>query len=164
MNSSILRRKPLATLALATNFFYASTGMAESAQTNVAHGFQMAAVVDRAQGESVIAGNYQEAIETLSEQRRPGFEIATNLCVAYTMTGQFEQAQAECSAALTLSRKVATRRDAAVALSNLGVLAAINGDRDVAKISFERALELDAELATAKRNLEKLSSNGLIEA
>ncbi len=114
---------------------------------------QMAAVVDRAEGQAVVAGDYESAIQGLERKQRHGFEASTNLCVAYTKTGALAKADRACAAALELSEEAAVRRDIAVALSNLGVLKAINGDLSGARKSFTRAIELRAQVPQANDNL-----------
>ena len=61
---------------------------------------------------------------------------ATNLCVAYTLTGAFKEAAKACDRALTLARTfdpptargIALDSPSARALSNRGVLRALRGD------------------------------------
>jgi Flp pilus assembly protein TadD len=121
-----------------------------------ASGYQMAAVIDRARGNVVLAGDYGKAIEDLGGESGKRFEASTNLCVAYTMTGNLEKADSECAAALELSEKSAVRRDIAVALSNLGVVKAVRGDLGGARKDFNRALEINAGLRQASENLQLL--------
>jgi Flp pilus assembly protein TadD len=117
--------------------------------------WRMAAVVDRAQGRALLAGDYGRVIDRLSEQRTD-FETSTNLCVAYALSGDLARADTACKRALALSENAATRRDMALALTNLGVLKAAHGDLPAARSSFSRALELDGGLVPASDNLQRL--------
>ncbi|MEM1188601.1 MAG: hypothetical protein AAGI72_08750 [Pseudomonadota bacterium] len=128
------------------------------AASDSASGYQMTAVIDRARGKSVLAGDYESAIERLMGQRRKRFESSNNLCVAYAMTGDFDRADAACADALKLSEESRIRRDKAVALSNIGVLKALGGDLSGARADFSKALDLSGELSQASDNLSLLSS------
>ncbi|NNF39960.1 MAG: hypothetical protein HKN64_01190, partial [Woeseiaceae bacterium] len=108
--------------------------------------YTLTAIEDVSYGEEVVAGDYDTAIEGIlssAKVRRSGFEAQTNLCVAYTRSGDFEKADASCNAALAAlekrsrpataalldlsqSRRV-RERYLALALSNRGVLRAITG-------------------------------------
>lgn len=125
--------------------------------------FQMAAVIDHAQGRAVVAGDYDKAIAKLSDNQRY-FESSTNLCVAYAMTGDLEKADVECSSALQISRRREIRRDIAVALSNLGVLKAVSGDLDGAQDDFSQAVRVNSKLSQASENLQLLQMNRASEA
>ena len=130
----------------------------EAAEASVASGFQMSAVIDRARGNAVVAGDYQAAIEKLGARDRRHFESSTNLCVAYAMTGDLEKADVECAAAVQMSEKAEVRRDIAVALTNRGVVKAVSGDLSGARQDFDRALEIDGGLRQASDNLQLLVS------
>ncbi len=136
----------------------------ETAITQSASGYQMAAVIDRARGGAVMAGDYSEAIAKLGDSSRMGFESSTNLCVAYTMTGELDNANRACTAALALSERSNIRRDIAVALSNLGVVKAVKGDLSGARRDFTRALELKSDLRQAGENLERLRGVAVTDA
>lgn len=130
----------------------------EKMAASAASGYQMAAVIDRARGGVVLAGDYGKAIEELGAKRPKKFEASTNLCVAYTMTGDLDRADAECAEALAQSEKTDVRRDIALAWSNLGVVKAVSGDLKGARRSFRRALEISADLRQASDNLRLLQS------
>ncbi len=149
--------------AVAANLFAASALAHEVAQEPMAAGYQMAAVIDRAHGNVVISGDYGKAIEDLGNKSRRHFESSTNLCVAYTMTGNLEKADAECAAALELSEKSSVRRDIAVALSNRGVVKAVSGDLSGASEDFSRALEIHGDLRQASENLQLLRESSKLE-
>ncbi|MEM1372557.1 MAG: hypothetical protein AAGG72_10080 [Pseudomonadota bacterium] len=140
----------------AASVFVASVNADDAELESANSRYQMAAVIDRARGNAVMAGDYQKAIAKLDSRGLKCFEASTNLCVAYTMTGELEKADQACAAALMLSKKSEERRDMAVALSNLGVVKAIGGDHRGAREDFSRALELNAGLQQASENLQRL--------
>ena len=136
--------------------------------------YTMTVVVDAAQGRKVVAGKYDHAIAKLAakKSRARAYEIHTNLCVAYTKTGDIDRATVECEAAVTALRKRdkgtrssstplyvadANRSQLAVALSNLGVLEVVKGRPEAARQNFELALELDSRLAAARANIDRLA-------
>jgi tetratricopeptide (TPR) repeat protein len=141
---------------IAGNILATSAQAHEVAAESPVAGYKMAAVIDRARGNVVLAGNYAEAIEALDTNGREHFASKTNLCVAYTMTGDLEKADAECDAALKLSEGKAVRNHIAVALSNLGVVKAVSGDLNGAQQNFNRALEFNRKLSEASDNLRVL--------
>lgn len=141
---------------IAGNILSTSVQAHELAAESPASRYKMAAVIDRARGNVVLAGNYEKAIEVLDSKSGKRFASSTNLCVAYTMTGDLEKADIECDAALTLSEGSAVRRDIAVALSNHGVVKAVRGDVKGAEQDFTRALEIDHKLREASDNLQIL--------
>lgn len=126
--------------------------------------YKMAAVIDRARGNTVLAGDYERAIEALSGKSARRFASSTNLCVAYTMTGELQKADVECGAALKLSQDKALHQDMAIALSNLGVLKAVSGDTNGAQQDFTRALQLNRKLSEAGENLQILRDTHAIDA
>ena len=134
--------------------------------------YKMVVFSDQRHGVTVKKGKYEKAIEMLTakpERRRDAFETRTNLCVAYTKSGELEKATASCDAALALIREkqvhssslpaaaqLANERSLALALSNRGVLYAVHGDLENARSTFEEAMGLRARLAVPKRNLARL--------
>ena len=145
--------------------------------------YTLTAIEDVSYGEEVVAGDYDTAIESIlssAKLRRNGFEAQTNLCVAYTRSGDFEKADASCNAALAAlgkrsrpataalldpsrSRRV-RERYLALALSNRGVLRAITGKPELARNDFEQAAELKFGLDVADVNLAKLGKGGAANA
>ena len=142
--------------AIAGGLFAAPVGAHEATDISAAAAFEMAAVTRRASGNAVLAGDYGRAIEQLGGRRKKQFESSTNLCVAYTMTGDLELAGIECAAALEMSEKATVRRDIAVALTNCGVVRAVSGDLSGARHDFNRALEVSTDFLPASKNLELL--------
>jgi len=147
----------LSACLIAGNIFSVSVQAKDTAAQNSSKSrYKMAAVIDRARGNTVLAGDYERAIEALSGKSVRRFASSTNLCVAYTMTGELQKADIECGAALTLSQGNAAERDIAIAFSNLGVLKAVSGDLSGAQDDFNRALELNRKIRQASDNLQIL--------
>ena len=135
--------------------------------------YTMTVIVDTAQGHKVAAGKYDRAIARLTAKKSPvnRYSKDTNLCVAYTKTGDIDNATEACEAAVEAMRKRRVARSSfstseaatsnrvylALALSNLGVLEAVKGDAELARKRFEEALELDAGLSAPKVNLARLA-------
>ncbi len=140
----------------AANVFVASVQADDTESESPAAGYKMSAVIDRSGGNVVLAGDYGKAIEKLGSKSTQRFEASTNLCVAYTMTGDLDKGDQACAKALELSEKSDERHDIAVALSNLGVVKAVSGDLSGAQLDFSRALELNANLRQASDNLQLL--------
>jgi tetratricopeptide (TPR) repeat protein len=143
--------------------------------------YTMTVIVDAAHGSKIVAGKYQRAIEKISGGKRTGDAYArqTNLCVAYTKTGELDKATAACEAALALMLDSkhprrsypGSARDGdndrfylALALSNLGVLQAAKGSPDIARRTFEEALELDTGLSAPKVNLARVAGSEMPSA
>lgn len=68
----------------------------------------MSAYLDTIGGDSLLAGKYEDAINTIVRRNPSDYlgslAAATNLCVAYTMTHQWEQAKSRCDAAIVGAR------------------------------------------------------------
>lgn len=137
--------------------------------------YEMAFFTDSAQGSKILSGKYEQAIEKINTKADPTASplAKTNLCVAYTKSGNIEAAEIACEEAVVAAksfRKVRrtdlgietpahTRaRYVAVALSNRGVLKAVMGDFDAARADFEAALALRSSLASIHANIEKLEN------
>lgn len=139
--------------------------------------YTLTAIEDISYGEQVLAGEYHTAIEGIlssSKVRRAGFEAQTNLCVAYTRSGEFDKAERSCDAALAVlderrrqsaptgvagsySRRT-HEKYVAVALSNRGVLRAVSGRPELARQDFTRATRLKFGLDVADVNLARLGT------
>ena len=146
-----------------------SLAAALTAQAANAESFEMSVVIDRAHGELVRQGDYDDAIRSITHgDHRLPFASSNNLCVAQTMSGLFQQANASCDSAVTLAEQAAQRgrrrdidyvTELAIALSNRGVLRARTGDSDGAEEDFSRAVSLNAATDTPERNFT-LMKNG----
>ncbi len=159
----------VAAIAGATALLAADVAMAEEE----AAAYKMVVFSDQRHGAKVAKGNYEKAIAKITaapERRRDVFETKTNLCVAYTKSGDLENAETNCEAALVYIREkhaaapstnaigLRYEKYLSVALSNRGVLYAVNGDLDSARSTFEEAMELKARISMPKRNLARLDS------
>jgi len=139
--------------------------------------YTMTVIADASHGAKVAAGEYDAAIAkiTAKSHSTDRFSELTNLCVAYTKSGDLENANAACGAAVDqmraklpsrgsaltyLSDDVLNRRYLAVALSNQGVLHAVSGEPELARKNFIEALELRASLRAPKTNLARLNMEG----
>ena len=133
--------------------------------------FEMTVIRDAAFGSKVVSGKHDEAIERINalKVREPErFFVNTNLCVAYTMTREFDAAATACddaladladpSATLPASRERIVRRYRAMALSNRGVLRAVTGDDRSARQDFNAAVALEAGVSAPVRNLAYLET------
>jgi hypothetical protein len=98
-----------ATVALAPIAVLASALSLGNAQAQTgAKALVMSVYMDAIGGDSLLAGNYEDAIKKIA-RRSPtdnlgSLAVATNLCVAYTMTHQWEEAKSRCDAAIAGAR------------------------------------------------------------
>lgn len=135
--------------------------------------YTMTVISDASHGAKVKAGDYDTAIAKITAKSRTAdsYSELTNLCVAYTKSGDLENAGAACGAAVEqmraklpsrgsaftyLSSDVRARRYLALALSNQGVLHAVSGEPELARENFLEALELKASVREPKINLARL--------
>lgn len=120
-------------------------------------------------GRELVAGRYSDAINAARKHRRKNGEIGllanTNLCVAYTVTHRFEEADKACSKALTLAhsdnaghrfRGLESATAESVALSNRGVLHAVRGNELQATTDFRRAARMNRSWNGPAQNLAYL--------
>jgi len=136
--------------------------------------YTMTVIIDAAHGGKVAAGKYKRAIEriTAHESSRDPYSRETNLCVAYTKTGELDKATEACEAALAIMRtgekprsnylgtaysERVDRMYLALALSNLGVLQVAKGSTDTALESFREAVALGTGLSAPQINLARLA-------
>ena len=136
--------------------------------------YTMTVIVDAAHGQKVAAGKYDRAIAKITAKRftSDAYSDHTNLCVAYTKTGEIEKATVACEAAVSAMRKkpmvksrsyipthqvVTNRMYLALALSNLGVLDVVKGEPEAAREKFEEAIALDASISAPKVNIARLA-------
>lgn len=122
-------------------------------------------------GNEIIAGDMSAAIEKINTTISfdSSYEKNSNLCAAYTAQGKFATAKPHCESALKFSksshyrvigssRSYASQRNRqAMALNNLGVWHAMQGDVVKAQAYFERAASRSQDMvATSSRNIEVL--------
>ncbi len=144
-----------------------SLGATSAMSHDVNSKFAMTVIRDAAHGAKIVAGNYGGAIERLADGRYRSSEkffAANNLCVAYTMTSRFDAAKESCSTAVEMMQRdrltdasTIAARYYAIALSNRGVLRAMNGEGEMAREDFEAASKLRAGMAVPTRNLGYLA-------
>jgi hypothetical protein len=115
-----------------------------------------------------MAAEYEAAIAAASRNHAMAAETqlgaSTNLCVAYTLTREFEQALAPCNKAVSMAGAFrhtvllssASREVLAKALSNRGVLRALSNDTAGASADFEKATAMQRSWAAANANLTRL--------
>jgi tetratricopeptide (TPR) repeat protein len=136
--------------------------------------YTMTLFADEAQGSSILDGDYKHAIKKINAKllSKDRFQVETNLCVAYTKSGDLEAAEEACEAAVVAAesgkssrhvssfdnvRYVAQKKSVAIALSNRGVLKAVKGELDSARQDFDAAIDLRAGISAPKTNLERLN-------
>lgn len=132
--------------------------------------YEMIAVGNHAFGDLVLKGEYQLAVKRITGSRNfAPYATATNLCVALTMLGNYDQAEPQCHEAIKLADKspvpapkgwrgiiqLATQRS--VAYSNRGVMHILRGNVSGATEDFLTAIERKgkANLRAPTRNLTK---------
>jgi hypothetical protein len=159
------RKGSLTTLALAV-----ATASFVSLPAAAGAGFELGSYSNWPGGAQIAARDYAGAIKAAAAPVAvTGLDplvAATNLCVAYTVTGAFAEARGACDRAVDLAR----REDAAAsgrfssetatsrALSNRGVLRAMLGDTAGAAGDFREASKLHDAWIAAERNLAHLES------
>ena len=63
--------------------------------------FVMTAFTGAPGGENIVSGDYRAAIEQIRGAESTDTPVATNQCVAYTMSGQFDAARKACDTAVS---------------------------------------------------------------
>lgn len=163
-------------IAVQTLLLVATTASvpAQAAERDIA--YTMTVISDDSFGQYIVDGAYEKAISKISDtgpRRLASFEAQTNLCVAYTKSGDLERAEPACDNSVAAIRKLANRaverrstpehiaygyrRYLALALANRGVLHAVHGDHAQAREFFLRADELGVRRAApVEVNLARL--------
>lgn len=135
-------------------------------------GYEMSSYVDSPSGRRVLAGDYEGAIDLASLRvAAPKLETrlmeSSNLCVAYTLTSDFDAAREACDEAVTLAKRVDAREshltfrsasETARAMTNRGVLRAVVGDAAGAESDFREAAAMAGLSSAPGRNLAHLES------
>ncbi len=126
----------------------------------------MSVYLDAVGGDSVLAGDYQSAIRRIESHNASGdldsVAAATNLCVAYTMARQWDEAASRCDRAVTGARlsDVDDVYDSgkgrgnrmATAYSNRAVLEWLRNDRQKAVTDLTRARSSGPRLELVAHN------------
>ena len=153
----------------------ASVAVSPVLADDTAAAYTMTVIRDAAHGSRIIKGDYDKAIEriTRAEFRYAGnFAGETNLCVAYTKSGELEKAETACNAAVDVANgmlrvkadlladytRKAYMTDLAIALSNRGVVYAAMGNTELAEQDFRKADDLGSSLSAPAINLARLAS------
>lgn len=138
--------------------------------------FGMAVFLSSHFGPEIESGKVDAAIEAL-ESEEPAdpddYERSSNLCVAYIKAKDLQKATNACDEAVRQvqnqtdslaekkfvprKKRVALKEDLAVALSNQGVVTALNGDLEQAEKLFQESIELVSRDKMVKGNLERLN-------
>ena len=150
-------------------FFVAMTlfaGLSSAAEQDASK-YRMAVFLDSAYGEALVAGEFEQAIEQLDADGGK-YGAVNNLCVAYIMASDADNARVACEHAVEKTEKrlrhadswlrQAYKRDAAIALTNRGVVLAVSGDLAGAQEDFERALRFRSRLEEPEANLIRVRS------
>jgi tetratricopeptide (TPR) repeat protein len=130
--------------------------------------YEMVVVGNDASGNLVSRGDYELAVNRITGRNGSHpYAAATNLCVAYSMLGQFDQAEPKCDEAINAAEnspagkprnwkgrnQLATQH--AFAYSNRGVMRILSGNVIGAEEDFRTALERKPNLRAPTQNLAK---------
>lgn len=133
--------------------------------------FVMTAFAKAPGGENILHRNYQAAIEQTQRAEATDTSVATNQCVAYTMSAQFEAAQKACDTAVSSAR--ADRRNLgptqlwdqqrlseslAIAYSNRSVLDWLSRDNAAAHRDLSKAGSAAPGTAVVSQNVSALNN------
>lgn len=134
--------------------------------------FELVVFSNIAGGSELVSGDLDGAIEKFNAASLPrrGDTKHTGLCAAYTAAGEFASAEKHCRAAISISSaarnsmlisqfssRAARRENEAVALNNMGVLLALQGEPEKALKYFRAAGNKSARLSkTSSRNMDAL--------
>jgi hypothetical protein len=133
----------------------------------------MSVYLDTAAGNSVLAGDYQAAIRRIeshpASDNQGSLAAATNLCVAYTMTQQWDAARSKCDGAVIGARLsdaddvfdfgAGRQKRMATAYSNRAVFNWLRQERQKAVADVTRARSLAPRLDCVARNWVALNGD-----
>ncbi|MFK8031111.1 MAG: tetratricopeptide repeat protein [Gammaproteobacteria bacterium] len=128
--------------------------------------YNVIVIEDEAFGGVIQAGQHEQAINGLTKRgavNSRNFTVNNNLCVAYLMSGKFNDAKGYCDQAVAIQLKgfrskygVYSRyQDKAIAYTNRGVFRALTGDFEGARSDLKEAVEADSGLDQPTINLAK---------
>lgn len=133
--------------------------------------FELTIIQTTVGGNDIVAGELSSAVEKINTALRPDSKYAknSNLCVAYTAQGELASAKPHCKSALNFSRSsrygmigtsksyTSQRNMQAMALNNLGVWHAMQGESEQAQTYFELAASRSKDMVgTTSRNIDVL--------
>ena len=169
MDSKIAVRL-MKTLAFGSILFGAAVASAEET------GYSVSVIKDAAYGALILDENYEAAIKELEQVEAEGLEAfyaATNLCIAYLKTGELPEAKENCDIAVQEIETVLDtwvpnhalypenqrqrRGFLAIALTNRGVVQAVDGNESLAKADFLAATQVRSRLDQPEANLAHFS-------
>ena len=141
------------------------------------HSFEMVVLGDTYGGRQVLAGKISRVLDNALPGNRPSFDALTNHCVSLTLSGELVEAETACEAALSEANSKLDRLDSAftpahvkgeirvrsaMALSNRGVLKALQGDSIGAREDFTEAWSLTQRVEAPKANLARLERANIV--
>lgn len=169
---SITKRKNAAKAALVMAALTIAAGSAYAGRPLV-----FTAIDTTRHGNDVLDGQYEEAIARIRQDGATdlGFSESTNLCIAYTKSGDTANALESCDRAVDIARETNAMRwfargyapynarrkdlDLVIALSNRGVVHAASGDDALALEDLHEADALKSHLRVASKNLAVLTES-----
>lgn len=168
MKKTLVSIKEVARLGLCVSTLLAYAGNSYGDEERVsAEPFEMSVMEETVGAREILAGEFTAGIERIRMAYVLGgkYDKDTNMCVALTMSQDYDAAENYCMAAK--KRSAIPPRDGlaymprndrkAMALSNLGVLYALRGDVAAARSCFESAIEIGHKPGeTAGKNLKAL--------
>lgn len=138
--------------------------------------FGMAVFLSSHYGAEIESGQIDTAISALESELAPSdatYIRSNNLCVAYIKARNLAKATSACDEAVLQVQKaseaqaaekytprekrISLREDMAVALSNQGVVLALNGDTEQAENLFRKSIELVRRNKMVQTNLKRLN-------
>lgn len=131
------------------------------------------AIDTKRHGADVVDGNYAEAIARIRKDGKTdlGFSESTNLCIAYTKSGDSASALQSCNRAVEIARQKNAMPffgrwdsslrshadlDLVIALSNRGVVHVTNSDYELAMQDLQEAKALKPQYKAVNANLARV--------
>ena len=167
-------RKPLQVLRLALAGVVQGGALLAGSVAHAAdqpNKFVMTVYTDGPGGPSLVSGNYETAIVQTLHGNSSDDAMATNQCVAYTMSGQFPAARSACDAALRQAKSELMHASASmlwktqqlqefltIAYSNRAVLSWLSHDAVAAARDLAEAAALNPKAEFVARNITALRS------
>lgn len=138
-----------------------------------AKALEMVVYTDSVQGRRLVKGDWEKAMGMEAPKSMGAFEALNNRCVSLTVAKEFAAATEACDAAVAAAGDEpgadmtgfagqyvpsSAKVEKAMALTNRGVLRALQGDRTGARVDFEDAAGMTRRVSAAKANLEVLGA------
>ena len=172
MNNSLMNGRKAAKIGFFLSGILGFTGSSYGIdRVALAEKFELVIAEKSFGGEEILAGRTNAAIEKMLETASLSskYNWNTNLCAAYTAQGNYSIAERHCGLSLKLSKTAhygvlgntrshrAKKDNRAIALNNMGVMYALQGNPDAAREHFESVSNWSKRLsATADRNINAL--------